>query len=83
MQENDLVTIEQQRKITLSNIGSVISLSDRQIILSSSGGKIVIQGENLKINGFSESTGNFCASGIILSLTFKGKTDTLKNKLFK
>lgn len=76
------VNLEQRRKITATSIDSVDSFSDRQIILSFSGGRIIIGGSGLKITAFSSSNGNFCAVGEIQSLRYVGKALSLTKKLF-
>lgn len=83
MQEmTGMMTIENQSKITLSAIESVISLSDTQIVLSASGGRIQINGSSLKIIGFSSGNGSFSASGLIGAVKFIRKGEKI-GRLFK
>ena len=77
------VNIEQQRRVTATAIDSVDAFSDRQIILSFSGGRIVISGSGMKITGFSQSSGNFSAQGEITGVRYIRKGVSLAKKLFK
>lgn len=81
--ENHNITIENCKRITATEITSVDSFSDKQIVLSYSGGKIVVQGNGMKIVNFSKSTGAFSASGDILSTRYMQKNSSLKQKLFR
>ena len=77
------LTIEQCKKITATAIDSVDSFSDRQIVLSFAGGRIVVTGSGMKIVGFSKTGGSFSATGEISSARYLGKGSPLKSKLFK
>lgn len=77
------LTIEQQRKISATAVDGVDSFSDKQIVLSFSGGKIVVTGANMKITGFSQSSGNFSAVGEINGARYIKKGLSLAKKLFK
>lgn len=77
------ISIEQCKRITATAIDSVDSFSDKQIILSYSGGRIVISGSGMKITNFSKSGGSFSAAGEITSLRYIGKGSPFKSKLFK
>lgn len=83
MDENHNLSIEQCKKITASAISSVDGFSDKQIVLSFSGGKIVITGSGMKIVNFSKSSGAFSATGTILSARYLQKGGSLRQKLFK
>ena len=75
--------IEQCKKITASAIDSVDAFSDKQIMLSYSGGRIVISGNGMKIINFSKTSGSFAATGEIISVRYTGKGIGLKSRLFK
>ncbi len=83
MEEGHSLTIEQCKKITATAIISVDAFSDRQIVLSYSGGRIIVNGSGMKITAFSKSNGNFSASGDILGAKYLAKGGSLKQKLFK
>ena len=77
------LTIEQCKKITATAIDSVDSFSDKQIILSFSGGRIVVTGNGMKITNFSKTGGSFSATGEINSARYIGTGSPLRSKLFK
>ena len=78
------LNIEQCKKITATAIDSVDAFSDRQIILSFSGGRIVISGSGMKISGFLKSSGTFTATGVEISqVKYLPRGGSLKQKLFR
>lgn len=77
------ITIESCKRITATEITSVDSFSDKQIILSYSNGRIVVQGNGMKIVNFSKSTGAFSATGEIIGARYVSKGSSLKQKLFR
>ena len=81
--ENHNLTIESCNRITATDITSVDAFSDKQIVLSYSGGRIVVQGSGMKIVNFSKSTGAFSATGSIVSARYMQKNSSFKQKLFK
>ena len=81
--EGHNLTVEQCNRITATEIISVNAFSDRQIILSYSGGKIIVAGSGMKIVGFSKSSGAFSATGEIISVRYAAKGVGLKQKLFR
>lgn len=80
--DNSVLTLEQQKKLTLTGVSSVESFSDESIILTVSGKKLQITGAHLKILSFSQGSGSFLASGEINALKFGGVKGKL-SKLFK
>lgn len=81
--ENHNLTIENCKRITATEISSVDSFSDKQIVLSYSNGRIVVQGSGMKIVSFSKSTGAFSATGDIFGARYVQKSSSIKQKLFK
>lgn len=77
------LTVEQRKKITATAIESVDAFSDKQIVLSMSGGRIVVTGSGMKIVNFSKTGGTFAATGDISSVRYMGGGMGLKSKLFK
>ena len=76
------INIEQCKRITATAIDSVDAFSDKQIILSYSGGRIVVAGSGMKIVNFSKSGGGFSATGEITSVRYLSKGMGIK-RLFK
>ncbi len=81
--ENHNLTIENCKRITATEVTSVDSFSDKQIILSFSGGRIAVQGSGLKMVNFSKSTGAFSAAGEVYGVRYLQKGMSLKQKLFR
>lgn len=81
--EGHNVSVEQCKRITATEITSVDSFSDRQIVMSFAGGKIVVTGVSMKIVGFSKSSGSFSATGEITSVRYVQKGGSIKQKLFR
>lgn len=77
------INIEQCKKITATAIDSVDAFSDKQIILSYSGGRIAVSGSGMKIVNFSKTSGAFAATGDISAVRYMAKGLSLRNKLFK
>ncbi len=68
------VAIEQRKRIVLTGVEGVVSFSPQQIRLLLSDGKLSIAGEGLKIISFSETSGDFSATGKIEELRYGGGT---------
>lgn len=83
MEEGQNLTIEQCKRITATAITSVDSFSDKQIVLSYAGGRIVVFGNGMKIVNFSKTSGAFAATGEITGAKYVNKATSLKQKLFK
>lgn len=81
--EGHNLTIENCKRITATEIISVDSFSDKQIVLSYANGRIAVQGSGMKIVNFSKSTGAFSAVGDIASARYMQKGLGLRQKLFK
>lgn len=84
MQEQGMqsvLTLENQKKLTLTGVESVESFSDTAIVLTVGGKKATICGQKLKILAFSQGNGNFSACGEVNSLKFGGAKKL--SKLFK
>ena len=77
------VNIEQCKRITATAIDSVDAFSDKQIMLSYSGGRIAVSGNGMKITNFSKTSGAFAATVEITSVRYMAKGLSLKGKLFK
>lgn len=81
--EGQNITIESCKRVTATEITSVDSFSDKQIILSYANGRIVVQGSGMKIVNFSKSTGAFSATGNVVSARYVQKGSSLKQRFFK
>ena len=83
MEEGHNLSIEQCKRVSATAISSVDSFSDKQIVLSYAGGRIVVGGSGMKIINFSKTSGAFSATGEIASVRYVKKGSSLKQKLFR
>lgn len=81
--EQHLITVENRKRISATQIESVDAFSPTQLVLSYAGGRIVVVGSDMKITAFSKSSGAFSASGTITSVKYQQKGMALKQRLFK
>ncbi len=80
--EQHVVTVENRKRITATQIDAVDAFSATQITLSYAGGQIVVSGSGLKITSFSKSSGQFTAAGTVNSVKYAHKGAGFKG-LFK
>ena len=80
--EGHIITIENRKRFTATQIEAVEAFSPTQIVLSYAGGRIIAAGSDMKITAFSKSTGSFAASGNFNSVKYAQKGSGIK-KLFK
>lgn len=79
-----LLTIDNRKRLTASGVLEVKEFSDREVKLKLSDKTILIlYGNNFKIGGFDEKSGNVLMTGDIISLRYKGKEESLLKKVFK
>ncbi len=83
MEEGHNLTIEQCKRVSATAVSSVDSFSDKQIVLSYAGGRIVVNGNGMKIVNFSKTSGAFSATGEISAVRYIQKGGSLRQKLFK
>ena len=81
--ENHNLTVENCKRVTATEISSVDSFSDKQIVLSYQGGRIIVTGNGMKIVNFSKSSGAFSATGDITGARYVQRGSSIKQKLFK
>ena len=84
MQENNKhsVILEQKKSLTVSGVESVVSFSEAKIVLSLLGGeRMHVVGSELKITGFSKTSGSFTAEGEVMGISYGGKS--LASRIFK
>ena len=80
--EGHVLTIENRKRVTATQIEAVNSFSSSQIVLQYQGGKIVVGGSDMKITGFSKSSGQFTAQGTIDGVKYSHASSGIKG-LFK
>ncbi|MDE6076004.1 MAG: hypothetical protein K2G26_06170 [Clostridia bacterium] len=81
--ESHLISIENRKRLTATQIEAVEAFSPTQLVLSYAGGKIIIGGSDMKITSFSKSSGGFSASGTFSSVKYAQKGLGLKQRLFR
>lgn len=78
------VQIDDQRRICITAVSEVESITDEKISLLLVGDKkLIIIGQSLKMGGFSKQNATFVADGIILEIKYGYKKGSLLKKLLK
>lgn len=81
--EGHLISIENRKRFTATQIEAVEAFSSTQLVLTYAGGKIIVTGSEMKITSFSKSTGSFSANGLFSAVKYAQKGGSLKQRLFK
>ena len=80
---NSVLTVEQQKKISLTGVESVDAFSDTEIRLTVAGKKMRITGSGLKVQAFSKGSGAFSAIGEVSVILYGGAKGKFFQRLFK
>jgi len=85
MEENKIqtLTIEQQKRLTMSGVISVDGFNEQTVTVTLNEGRMQINGENLKVLAFSKTTGNLSIDGKIITVKFALKKQPLMKRLLK
>ncbi len=83
MEEKNVISLFQQKLITISGVDSVDNFSESQISLTVCGLKLQIFGTGLKVTNFSKTSGAFSASGLVYNIKYVSKKEKLSKRLFK
>lgn len=78
--------LENRKKLNLTGVLEVISFNDEQITLNTNLGRLVIKGEQLKMNKLDVQNGDIIIIGNINSCTYsvsKNNNESILSKLFK
>jgi len=83
-----MLTLENRKKLSLSGVIEVVSLTDEQIMLNTNLGSLTIKGEGLKMNKLDVQSGDMLITGLInsciyVSKEFKKDKESIFSKLFK
>jgi HSP20 family molecular chaperone IbpA len=81
--ENEVLTLENQKRIVLTSVLSVDGFSPENLKLTVNGKKVVITGNNIKITSFNKSSGDFRAEGDFVKISYEGKKVPVLKKIFK
>ncbi len=68
-QSNDII-LRERREASISGVLDVLSFDDRQIEAETSGGTLILQGEELKIDGLDKEKGSLRVLGRIDRLAY-------------
>lgn len=82
-ESGSVLTVEQQKKISLTGVESVDGFSDTEIRMTVAGKKMRIAGSNLKVLSFSKGSGAFSAIGEVSSIRYGGAKGKFFQRLFK
>lgn len=83
---NHKLCLNNRETLTLDGAKSVEAFSDKEIVLITIMGKLLVKGENLHIEKFNKETGEFLSTGKISSLVYtKSSADkgSFIERLFK
>ena len=78
------VSLEEQKTFNATEVKEVLSFSDKEVrLLTKNDNRIVVSGEDLKINGFSKGNGAFSLTGNIREVRYLGVKENFIKRLFK
>ncbi len=82
-ESSSILTVEQQKKITLTGVESVDAFSPTEINLTVEGKKMKITGSALKVVAFSKTSGAFSAVGVVSTIRYGGAKGKFFQRLFR
>ena len=65
------LTLEDRKKLAVSGVEDVESFDEREIVMRTTGGTLVISGEDLSVSRLSVETGDVSVQGLIDSLCYE------------
>ena len=81
---NHTFLVENNKKITVTAVAEVDSVTSENISLTLTNSKrIIITGQNLRTCAFSKQSGAFSAEGIVLAVKYAGEKSSFVKKLLK
>ena len=81
--KNEVLTVENRKKITLSCVQTVDSFSDKVLKTTVNGKTLTISGKNIKITAFNETTGVLSAIGEFDEIKYESAKVPLFKRVFK
>ena len=82
-QNTQKLTIENRKQLSMSGVRDVTGFSEREVILSTNMGRLLIRGERLKINKLNSDAGDFSVYGYINSIMYTKDTGSMKGNFLK
>ena len=65
------ISMEYRKKLAVSGVEDVESFDEREIVMRTAGGTLVISGEDLSVSRLSVETGDVSVHGLIASLCYE------------
>ena len=81
--KNQSLTLEYQKKLTVTGVESVDGFTDQSLKLTVSGKKMIIIGEGIKISAFNKNTGVLEADGVFSEIKYVTKQQPILKRIFK
>ncbi len=81
--QNETITLLGRKKLTITSVKTVDFFSDKVLKLSILGKNLTVNGSDIKITSFNQSTGQFSADGNFVSITFDAEKKPLLKRIFK
>lgn len=80
---NEKLTLDGRKRLTLTSVNSVDGFTDRELMLTVSGTKVEIKGQNIKISVYNNVSGNLTADGTFTEIKFGAKKTPFFKRVFK
>lgn len=84
---NQIITLENRKRLTVSDVKSVESFTDNEVKLYTENGDLTIKGEGFVPEGYDNMSGDFSMCGKICSMSFttdkKHLPDNFISRLFR
>lgn len=71
--KSEVLTIEHQRRLTMTGVLSVDAFTTDSIAATLANGRMTVSGSALKVLAFSKSSGSLSVEGVITAVKFGGK----------
>ena len=81
--KNEVLTVENRKKVTLSCVQTVDGFSDKVLKTTVNGKTLTINGKNIKITSFNETTGVLTAVGEFDEIKYQSAKVPLLKRVFK
>ena len=81
--EQNILQLDNQKKLTMSGVVSVDTFSPNQLKLSLEGKSVLVCGDNLKVVNFNKSQGNLLVEGTIFEIKYLNKKPAIIKRIFK
>ena len=84
MDNSHIITVYDKKRVNATTVLEVLAFSEKEVKFRlTDKSTLLIAGNNLKIVGFDNNTGNASIIGDIISIKYKTKEDSFLKKVFK